>query len=279
MARILAISSQVARGHVGLSAIVPALQTLGHDVIALPTILLSNHPGHARVAGERIAPELLARMLDTLDANGWLGAVDAVLTGYLPSVEHVAFAREAVQRVLSLNAQAVYLCDPVIGDHPKGVYIAHAAADAIRDTLLPEADMVRLNAFELGWLAGRSIGSEREAADAARALGRDLVLVSSVPDRPGLLSNVLALRIGNESAAVCRVAAADRVPHGTGDLLSALLLGEGLARDDFGPLLLGKIIAMLEVVVAASCGEDELPLVASLRRMIEVRPLPTEPLV
>ena len=46
MARILAISSQVVRGHVGLSAIVPALQRLGHEVLPIPTIILSNHPGH-----------------------------------------------------------------------------------------------------------------------------------------------------------------------------------------------------------------------------------------
>ena len=79
MGRVLAISSQVARGHVGLSAIVPALQALGHEVIALPTILLSNHPGHPRFAGERVAPDLLRRMFDALESNRWLGEIDAVL--------------------------------------------------------------------------------------------------------------------------------------------------------------------------------------------------------
>ena len=99
MARIMVISSQVARGHVGLSAIVPACQALGHEVIALPTILLSNHPGHPHASGERIAPAALERMLDALDANSWLSDIDAVLTGYLPSAEHVQFAVEAVTRV------------------------------------------------------------------------------------------------------------------------------------------------------------------------------------
>ena len=84
MPRVLAISSQVARGHVGLGAVVPVLQALGHDVIALPTVLLSNHPGHAHAAGECVGPDQLRRMLDALGANGWLGEIDAVLTGYLP---------------------------------------------------------------------------------------------------------------------------------------------------------------------------------------------------
>ena len=104
MARVLAISSQVARGHVGLSAIVPALQGLGHEVIGLPTVLLSNHPGHKVVAGERVSPALLRRMLDALEANGWLGEIEAVTTAYLPSVEHVQFAVEAIGRV---KAQAI----------------------------------------------------------------------------------------------------------------------------------------------------------------------------
>ncbi len=98
MGRVLAISSQVARGHVGLSAIVPALQALGHEVIALPTILLSNHPGHPRFAGERIAPDLLMRMLDALEFNRWLGEIDAVLTGYLPSAAHVAVAVDEMRQ-------------------------------------------------------------------------------------------------------------------------------------------------------------------------------------
>jgi pyridoxine kinase len=91
MGRYLVISSQVAHGHVGLSAIVPALQAMGHEVIALPTILLSNHPGHAKVAGFKVEPSVLGQMLDALEANGRLKRVDAVLTGYLPTVDHVRF--------------------------------------------------------------------------------------------------------------------------------------------------------------------------------------------
>ena len=88
---------QVASGHVGLSAIGPALQALGHDVIALPTTILSNHPGHAKVAGSHVDPQLLHEILAALDGNGWLAGMTAVLTGYLPSREHVAFACAAMR--------------------------------------------------------------------------------------------------------------------------------------------------------------------------------------
>jgi pyridoxine kinase len=131
MGRILAISSQVARGHVGLSAIAPALQRLGHDVIALPTILLSNHPGHPAAAGEHVSPDLLRRMLDALRTNGWLGSIDAILTGYLPSAEHVRFAIEAIEGVRPHVSRVRVLVDPVLGDEPKGLYIDPEAASAI----------------------------------------------------------------------------------------------------------------------------------------------------
>ena len=132
MARILAISSQVARGTVGLSIIVPALHALGHEVIALPTVILSNHPGHAHSAGQPVAPHTLHKMLDALKANGWLTGINAVLTGYLPSIEHVAFAATAIKSAHAANPRkrVMVLCDPVLGDDPKGLYIDARAAAA-----------------------------------------------------------------------------------------------------------------------------------------------------
>ena len=59
----------------------------------LPTIVLSNHPGIARVAGKALEPALLADMTAALDANGWLGTFDAILSGYLPSAGHVAWVQ------------------------------------------------------------------------------------------------------------------------------------------------------------------------------------------
>ena len=82
MGTVIAISSLVAKGGVGLRVTVPALQRLGHDAIAFPTMVLSSHLGFARVAGTAISPETLAAMIDALDANAWLERADAIITGY-----------------------------------------------------------------------------------------------------------------------------------------------------------------------------------------------------
>jgi len=273
MGRVLAISSQVARGHVGLSVVVPALQGLDHEVIALPTILLSNHPGHGAMAGEQVAPALLRQMLDALDANGWLGGIDAVLTGYLPSAEHVRLAAEAIGRVRARVGKLRVLVDPVLGDDGKGLYIDAGAAAAMRDDLVACADVVTPNVFELGWLTQMAIDGAAAAITAAATLAPAAVLVTSVPAGADELENVLVSRAGE--AVACRVRRRSGAPHGTGDLLAALYLGHelklGAARASEA---LALAVAGVDAVITASRGCDELRLVQTRDGWTDPGPFP-----
>lgn len=276
MARVIALSSQVVRGHVGLSAIVPALQGLGHEVWPIPTIVLSNHPGHSHCAGTRVAPETQAQMLDALDANGWLAQADAVISGYLPSPEHVQFAARLVRRLRALRP-AVYLCDPVLGDDPDGLYIDERAAQAIRSGLMGLADIATPNAFELAWLTGHP----REPLDeplalrrAAQQLGVGTVLVTSAGLNAGRLANIL---IDPQATTLCEVERRADAQHGTGDLLSALYLGHLLNGAD-GATALGLAAAGVDTVLAASIGHDELALIPSQERWVRPEPLPVRAL-
>jgi pyridoxine kinase len=272
MARVLAISSQVARGHVGLSAIVPALQRLGHDVIALPTILLSNHPGHRTAAGEQVSTDLLQRMLDALDTNGWLREIDAILTGYLPSPAHVQFAVDAIRRVRGHLVRVRVLVDPILGDEPKGVYIDPGAAAHIRDELVALADIATPNAFELRWLTSAHIDSADDAARASALLAPAQILATSVAAANGTISNVLFDK-GTREVFVAEVPRQDRVPNGTGDLLSALYLGHGL-RGVTPSRGLALAVAGVGAAIHASTGQDELALVASSPAWADPQPWP-----
>jgi pyridoxine kinase len=262
MARILVISSQVARGSVGLNAVLPALAAFGHESIALPTVLLSNHPGHGRFAGERIDPALLERMVAALDANGWLAEVDAVLTGYLPSIGHVLFAASTLAAVRARNPLARLFCDPVLGDDPKGLYIADEAAQALRDRLVPLADFTFPNRFELSWLSGCEVRSEDDACTAAARLASPWVIATSVPGPVGQLST---LAISAASAWAASLAERERVPNGTGDLLAGLFAGALLERHP-PELALAESVARVAEVMTASVGRDELRLVGTLDR-------------
>lgn len=266
MARILVISSQVARGSVGLNAVLPALASYGHETIALPTVLLSNHPGHGRFAGERIDPTMLGRMVDALDANGWLGEVAAVLTGYLPSAAHVALAVTTLTKVRARNPAAQLFCDPVLGDDPKGLYIAQEAADALRDRLVPLADYTFPNRFELSWLSGVEVRSEQHARAAAARLAPKWVIATSVPGPAGQLSTLALGTKDPRQAWAASLAERQRVPNGTGDLLAGLFAGcvlGGRAADR----ALAESVAGVADVMTASAGRDELRLVGTLDRL------------
>ena len=274
MGTVLAISSQVARGSVGLRAIVPALQALGHEVIALPTVILSSHPGHGAVAGERLDPALLARMLETLDGHGWLAEVDAVLSGYLPSAAHVAMVAEAVGLVRSRNPKARYLCDPVLGDDPKGLYIAEEAARALAETLVPLADVTFPNRFELAWLSNQRVTDVASAERAGRALGASATVATSIPSDDDALAT---LAIAADGAWVTSVARRERVPNGTGDLLAALFAGHmlnGCAMSE----CLGRSVHGVQEAICASAEQVELNLLAILKGFGSEMSLPTPPL-
>ena len=280
MATILTLSSEVASGHIGNAAARFVLQRLGHTVWSLPSVVLSNHPGHAAVAGTRLPPETLEAMLDALAANGWLGSVDAVMTGYLPSGPHVAVAVGMIARVRAGRPDAVVLVDPVLGDDPKGLYIEQAAAEAIRDTLIGTADIVTPNRFELSWLTGREVTGIASAIAAARLLSVRQVVATSIagagtgePRAAGMLATVFTKggtgRAGADSAGgagdaphTFLVPHREKVPHGTGDTLAALVLGH-LLRENGAPdvaAATGRAVAGLDTIIAASLGRPDLDL-------------------
>src|SRR5262245_5743899 len=144
MATVLAISSHVARGTVGLAASVPALQLLGHEVWALPTVLLASRPGLGRLQGRELPAPDLAAMLAALEADGCWRMLDAVLVGYFPSAQSVSVVAEAVRRIRQASPQVPVLVDPIVGDLGR-LYVAETTAAAIRDELLPLATVATPN--------------------------------------------------------------------------------------------------------------------------------------
>jgi pyridoxine kinase len=273
MARVLALSSHVAFGTVGLAVIVPGLHALGHEVVAVPTVVLSSHPGYGRFAGEQIAPAVIREMTDALDANGWLAGCGGVLTGYLPTPAHVEAAAAAVARVRKANPGAIVLCDPVCGDDPDGLYLDPQVPAAITRLLLPQCTIATPNRFEVSCLAGTAASDIAGAVEAARALGVPSALVTSVPASEGRLATLLVERSTARAAYVRRV---PHAPHGTGDLLAALYLGHllnGAAPDK----ALGSAVAAVEAAITAS-GPDELVLARAGALWAGVEPLATVPL-
>ncbi len=262
MPRVLALSSHVVRGSVGLAATVPALQSLGHEVWALPTITLAARPGlgHAAAAsgGRRVTTGAeITAMLAALEADGCWRKLDAVLIGYFATPDAVHAAAEALARIKSQNGAVRVLVDPIIGDGGR-LYVSAETAGAIRDHLLPLADIATPNRFELQWLAGLSAMEGENAIEAAaRGLGPALVCVTSAIETHDSITTMLVVKDGVASQGASR--RVDAVPNGTGDLFDGLLLGH-LLRGYEAQQALAAALGMLARVLEPSAGCDVLQL-------------------
>ena len=256
----------------GNSAAVPALQALGHDVLAVPTITLSHHPAHAskphRIATRAVNLEALVTRLDP----AWLGEIDAVTSGYLASADQAGAVLTALAAVRREYPKALFACDPVCGDDG-GLYVPSLVYQALRDRLLPAASLLMPNRFELGVLTGMPVSKGEEVLAAARSLSAREVVVSSVPASAD--DCIATLAVCEDGAWLAESALVEDAPHGTGDLLSALYLGRRL-RGEAVPDALAASVASVHDVLSASTGE--LALVAAQRHLADpatrVEPVP-----
>ncbi len=257
MARILSISSLVGRGRVGNSIAVPVLEAMGHEVWPIPTILLSVRPGLGTIAKQEMPAELISQFVETYARDGLLESIDGILSGYLPSVAHVKATATAVNAV-KMAGRALYLCDPVLGDGDRGLYIDEAAALAIRDTLWGEAEIATPNLFEFQWL------SVYPGADAA-ALAAELPLKAIAVTSSSEAAEIENLLFGQSQNAEWRGERLPGIPNGTGDLFSALLLGHLLNGLDERAAFL-RTCDEVEAVVKASVGQEVLQISELMRR-------------
>lgn len=257
--RVLSIQSEVVFGHVGNSAARFALQRQGIETMALPTVLFSNQPGHGGKRGEPVPAAALDDLLTGLEERGFLDAVDAVISGYLGDPAQAEIVRRAVTAVKTRNPRALYLLDPVFGDEG-GAYARPGIAEAMASRLLPLADIVTPNRFELASLTSRRIDGAAEAAEAARLLGRPLVLATSTPASAGRIGT---LAVSASEAFLVTTERVENPPSGTGDLLAALFLARRLREDTLADALSFAVAAVDHMIRATLAGGfREMPLAA-----------------
>lgn len=167
--RVLSLQSHVVHGYVGNKSATFPLQLLGFDVDAVNTVQFSNHSGYPAVRGERLQGEHLEQLIEGLAANGLLGGYTHVLTGYIGSGSFVRILAALVRRLRAVRPGLVYVCDPVLGDHDQA-YVPAEVVELMRTELVPLADVLTPNQFELETLTGRKVASDADALAAIDAL-------------------------------------------------------------------------------------------------------------
>lgn len=225
--RILSIQSWVAYGHVGNAAAVFPLQRLGHEVLAVHTVQFSNHTGYGAWRGPVFGGADVHEVLLGIEERGALAGVDLVLSGYQGSPEIAEVVLDAVARVKQANPAAAYACDPVMGNARSGCFVNPAIPPLIRERVVPAADILTPNQFELGELVGRDLAGADlagvlAAVEEVRDRGPRTVLVTSL-EHAGITDDEIGMLVVDDRGSwQVRTPRLPMKANGSGDVTAAL---------------------------------------------------------
>lgn len=261
---ILSIQSAVAYGHVGNSAAVFPLQRLGHEVWPVYTVNFSNHTGYGQWRGPVMAASDVAEVIQGVEERGAFEEVKAVLSGYQGSQDIGEVIIDTVARVKAANPSAIYACDPVMGNAKSGCFVHPAIPVLLRDRVVPHADLITPNQFELGYLTDTSphtLEETLESVDAARAMGPSTILVTSVqrPDAAPHTLEMVAAR--GEEAWLVQTPHLPMKANGSGDVTAALFTAHLLETNDLQVSLertVSSVYDLLQLTLDSGCRELQL---------------------
>jgi pyridoxine kinase len=228
---ILSIQSWVAYGHVGNASAVFPLQRMGIEVWAVNTVQFSNHTGYGAWKGQVYSGDNVRDLIDGIDERGALERCDGVLSGYMGDAGIGEAILDAAARVRAKNPNTLYLCDPVIGDVGRGIFVRPGIPEFMRERAVPAADIVTPNHFELEYLSGievHDINSLKLALATIHRTGPHIIMVTSlaIDQTPDDSVDIVVSTVGE----LLRV----RTPrlsvnvNGAGDAIAAPFLGKYL---------------------------------------------------
>ncbi len=212
------------------------LQRLGAEVWAINTVQFSNHPGYGTWTGDVFSGASVRALVDGVAARGALARCDAVLSGYMGEQAIGEAILDAVIRTRAANPEALYCCDPVIGDEGAGVYVRAGIPALIRDRALALADIATPNRFELEHLTGLPCGTPEAAKRAVAALqammrpdGMRAVLLTSLETDATPPDSLDLLAAEGGAFHLLRTPKLSLNANGAGDAIAALFLFHLLA--------------------------------------------------
>jgi len=231
------------------------------------TVHFSNHTGYGAWRGPLLDPADVRDVIRGIDERGALASVDAVLSGYQGDPAVGAVILDAVARVKELNPDAVYCCDPVMGDVGRGMFVRPGIPEFMRDTVVPAADILTPNHFELDFLAGTTTTTMAHvlaAVDIVRDRGPRDVLVTSVLVDDTAAGSLDVVAVSDAGAWAVTTPLLPITPNGCGDVTAALYLAH-LATSGSPATAVERttasVFAILEATIAA--GTREIQLVAA----------------
>lgn len=257
MKTILSIQSQVSFGAVGNTLATMVANVMDIDIATVNTISLVAHPGYGIRAGGITSDADLSSILTAISTLDLWADIGMITTGYMAKNTQVGLTRTAIDSAKSrpLASPLSVLIDPAFGDHGKH-YNDAGIAHAIRNELLPVADIITPNRFEACFLSGMNIADATTASSAGRTLlsryenMKTVIITGIVQDSQSMDILIQRDQIMHHTA--------PRLDHnangfaGGGDLFASLLSGYLMKGVDMGKAfqttadLTGRILKHLD---------------------------------
>ncbi len=271
---ILSIQSHVVYGYVGNTAAAFPLQRLGHDVWAINTVEFSNHTGYGSWRGSVLDPALVGELVGGLKDRQVLGQCEAVLSGYLGNPLAGNAVLEAVREVRRAVPNLVYCCDPVMGDVATGFYVHPEIPRVFKERIIPLADILTPNQFELEALTGirtDSFESAKKALTLIHETGPGTIMVTSYKGME-IPRGEIGMLVSGDTGLFCISTPElpmDKNMAGSGDLTAALFLSRYLQSRDISRAL-ELTAASVYGIIDASCkaGSMELQIVKNQAELV-----------
>lgn len=263
---VISIQSQVVHGHVGNSAALYPMLATGVSVAPVPTTLLSNHPRYPTTRGRVLDADLVADLLRGVEERGLVDTASVVLSGYLGSAANAGAVADFIERARSRTPALRYVCDPVLGDDGK-VFVAPGIEEIVATRLLPCADVITPNQFELQRLSGYDTATEDDLRTACATLAKrgPQVIVATGCTLTDTGQNQLETVLWQDGN-LTRIAT-PRLPIrpcGTGDLLAGLFAAHlALGKPVEGALRAAVAATLAAIDLTWRSGEAELRLTPS----------------
>lgn len=236
--KVIIIHSMVSIGYVGNNTISSVLQMGCNDIVIVPTVLYSNHLGHSTVGGFKISEDLLTAVLNGILELGIIKEITTIITGFIGSAEQVKIIANFVRTIKILKPEIRYLCDPVMGDIDKGQYVEPDVPNALVKYLVPLADFLTPNQYEIETIIGKQINTAEDVPRLLKGqfnLNKQKIVITSISFKNLDMNLIYNCILEEKGCEIVKVQKIDLHPPGTGDMFTAylcLLMQRGMKLSD-----------------------------------------------
>lgn len=257
MPRVAAIHDLSGFGRTSLTSVIPILSSMGVQVCPMPTAILSNHTGGFETYSFHDLTDYMQEYID-----GWKKLnldFDCIYSGFLGSEKQIDIVCRFIDDFKTEDNMVVV--DPVLGDNGKTYpTISENHVKKMRE-LVKKANIITPNFTEVTLILDENTPDEindqnmKDLLCRLSDLGPEIVVVTSVPERNGKDSSVVAYdkRVNVFWKIPCKYIPA--FYPGTGDAYTSVMIGSLLNGDSL-PISLDKGVQFITQAIKASYGFD-----------------------